>query len=293
MPRLLDPRPVSFVIQGKQFAGELWGNDSAMPVIALHGWLDNCHSFRPMAPHLESIQLLALDMAGHGHSEHRSADASYHIWDDVREILMIANEMGWQQFSLLGHSRGAIIATLIAAVAPERIQGMVLLEGIWPQTMTEQEAPAQLTSFVQRYLSFDGVEKGYKNLDDMVHTRMQGAFALNEPAARLLVERNMEARDGFYYWRTDPRLLMPSPVMLTVKEVESFINTVQCQSLLLVASEGLGKNIDFLRPKLDFRSGLAWACLEGGHHLHLEGSVHEVAERISHFLYASRKGSGL
>jgi pimeloyl-ACP methyl ester carboxylesterase len=290
MPTLLDPRPVSFIVQGKQFAGELWGEEGDPPVIALHGWLDNCHSFRPMAPHLESVQLLALDMAGHGHSEHRSADASYHIWDDVREILMIANEMGWQRFSLLGHSRGAIIATLIAAVAPERIQHMVLLEGIWPQTMTEQEAPGQLASFVRRYLSFDGVERGHKNIDEMIGMRMQGAFALDEPSARLLVERNVEARDGFYYWRTDPRLLMPSPVMFTENEAESFLQSLKCPTLLLLASEGLGKSVGFLQQKLHGTKGLASSCLQGKHHLHMEAAVSEVAQRINHFILRTGVG---
>lgn len=92
------PREFRIEIQGRVFAGECWGSTQDEPVIALHGWLDNCHSFRPLASRLKNIQLLALDMAGHGHSEHRSADASYHIWDDVREILLIAREMGWRNF---------------------------------------------------------------------------------------------------------------------------------------------------------------------------------------------------
>ncbi len=278
------PKAISFLIQGREFVGELWGEEGNTPVIALHGWLDNCHSFRSLAPCLEKIQLLALDMAGHGHSEHRSADASYHIWDDVREVLMIANDMGWDQFVLLGHSRGAIIASLIAAVAPERIKALVLIEGFWPETMMEQDAPKQLEKFMKRYLSSDGVEKGYKSKDVMIEARCRSGFGLGKAAATQLVERNTEYRDGYFYWRTDVRLTMPSPLMLTTEEAESFIKAIHCPTLLLVASEGLAKNIEFLRPKIASNPDLEIMTLEGGHHVHMESGVNAVATAVNSFL---------
>jgi len=280
----LEPRIISFLIQGKEFFAECWGEEGQTPAIALHGWLDNCHSFRPLAPQLENIQLLALDMAGHGHSEHRSADASYHIWDDVREVLMIANDMGWDQFVLIGHSRGAIIASLIAAVAPERVTRLILIEGFWPQTMTAQEAPQQLASFVKRFFSFDGVEKGYKNKEAMMAVRQRGGFALSESAAAQLVERNTEYRDGYFYWRTDMRLTMPSPVMFTIEEAESFISAIRCPTLLLMASQGLGKNRDFLQPKIASNPAINVMILEGQHHMHMEDTTGAVAQALQVFL---------
>jgi len=280
----IEPKAVSFLIQGKEIVGELWGEENPTPVIALHGWLDNCHSFRPLAPHLENIQLLALDMAGHGHSEHRSADASYHIWDDVREVLMIANDMGWDQFILMGHSRGAIIASLVAAVAPERIKKLVLIEGIWPETMADVEAPKQLAKFVNRYLSFDGVQKGYQDKQKMIAGRRRGGFEISESAAAQIVERNTEHRDGYFYWRTDVRLTMPSPMMLTLAEADSFINSIQCPTLLLMASQGLGKKMDFLGPKIAANPSISVMILEGGHHLHMEDARDTVAQAINAFL---------
>jgi pimeloyl-ACP methyl ester carboxylesterase len=279
-----EPKAIHFLVQGKIFAAELYGEDGKTPVIALHGWLDNCHSFRPLAAHLENIQLLALDMAGHGHSEGRSADASYHIWDDVREVLMIANDMGWDRFVLLGHSRGAIIAALVAAVAPERVSCLLLIEGIWPQTATAQESPEQLAKFVHRYLSYDGVEKGYSNRELMIRARQRAGFGLGEKAATQIVERNIEYRDGYFYWLTDARLTMPSPVMLTVEQAECFIKAIQCPTLLLVASEGLGKNLDYLRPKIASNSAISVMILEGGHHMHMEETVVKVAQPLNDFL---------
>src|SRR5690606_41685879 len=61
-------------------------------------------SFDVLAPQLENVHLIALDCAGHGFSGHRS---SYNIWEDVGELFAVADLLGWNEFALLGHSRGA------------------------------------------------------------------------------------------------------------------------------------------------------------------------------------------
>ena len=77
---------------------------------------------------------------------------------------------------------------------------------------------------------------------------------------------------------------MPSPLMLTEKEAESFINAIQCQTLLLMASEGLGKNIDYLQPKVAANPAINVMILEGGHHLHMEHATSTVAQAVNAFL---------
>src|SRR5690606_39616279 len=106
------PTELSFHVDGLQIAAVEWGEPSGLPVLALHGWLDNCASFDALAPLLQGAHVIALDMAGHGQSAHRPGTSPYNIWDDVAEIFAIADQLGWSRFGLLGHSRGAIIAML-------------------------------------------------------------------------------------------------------------------------------------------------------------------------------------
>ena len=69
-----------------ELAAHLFGPEDGVPVIALHGWLDNANSFARLAPKLKGLRIIALDMAGHGHSGHRPPGAGYarhrdHRWD--------------------------------------------------------------------------------------------------------------------------------------------------------------------------------------------------------------------
>ena len=93
-----------------ELAAHLYGPEDGLPVLALHGWLDNAASFARLAPKLEGLRIVALDFAGHGHSEHRSAGAGYALWDYAYDVLQVAEQFGWARFSILGHSMGAITA---------------------------------------------------------------------------------------------------------------------------------------------------------------------------------------
>ena len=49
----------SFDIAGQHLAGKRWRCDGGVPILALHGWLDNCASFDFLAPQLKGVDLVA------------------------------------------------------------------------------------------------------------------------------------------------------------------------------------------------------------------------------------------
>ncbi|MGD8323921.1 MAG: alpha/beta fold hydrolase, partial [Gammaproteobacteria bacterium] len=106
-----EPVERTFDVPGLSLAAREWGTAGELPVIALHGWLDNAGSFDLLAPQLSGVHLIALDCAGHGLSGHRSPDATYNVWQDVPDVFAVASRLGWDRFTLLGHSRGAAIAS--------------------------------------------------------------------------------------------------------------------------------------------------------------------------------------
>ncbi|HAQ73485.1 MAG TPA: alpha/beta hydrolase, partial [Pseudomonas sp.] len=127
-----------------EVAAHLYGPEDGRPVIALHGWLDNAASLSRLAPLLNGVRIVALDLPGHGLSDHRPPGAGYNIWDYAHDILQTAEQFGWQRFSLLGHSLGGIVSVLLAGAMPERIERLALIDGVIPYTGEAESAPRKL-----------------------------------------------------------------------------------------------------------------------------------------------------
>ncbi len=47
-----------------ELAAHLFGPEDGLPVIALHGWLDNAMTYARLAPKLKGLRIVALDLAG-------------------------------------------------------------------------------------------------------------------------------------------------------------------------------------------------------------------------------------
>ncbi|KAF8925531.1 hypothetical protein BGZ58_000735, partial [Dissophora ornata] len=74
--------------------------------IALHGHLDNANSFdilmiQQLGP--EPVEVVSLDLAGHGMSSHRQTE-DYSLWRFVEDVDQVAEQLGWQKHSVIGHS---------------------------------------------------------------------------------------------------------------------------------------------------------------------------------------------
>lgn len=108
-------QPFTLEVQGVHAAGLRAPQREGRRVLALHGWLDNAASFVPLAAQLPALDLVALDLPGHGHSAHLPPGTQYNTPGAICHVLDVADALGWDRFTLLGHSMGAGIASLTAA----------------------------------------------------------------------------------------------------------------------------------------------------------------------------------
>lgn len=252
-----------------EVAAHLYGPDDGKPVIALHGWLDNAATFSRLAPRLQGLRIVALDLPGHGHSGHRPAGAAYNIWDYAHDVLQVAEQFGWQRFSLLGHSMGAIVSVLLAGALPKRIERLALIDGVIPYTGEADSAPRKLGAALEALLAVDDKRKPvYANFDQAVEARMKGVGAVSREAAELLAQRGLMPVPGGYTWRTDARLMLPSAMRLTRAHALAFAAQVACPASLVLAEQGLMNESELT----ELVSGFPFdVCrLPGGHHLHLD-----------------------
>ncbi|MEH6593817.1 MAG: alpha/beta hydrolase [Halioglobus sp.] len=273
---------VSWTVNGLRLSGLSWGRPEQPPLLMLHGWLDNAASFALIAPLLKGFYVVAIDLTGHGQSDRRSADAGYQIWDDLPEILGITDQLGWDTFDLLGHSRGASIAAMLAGAYPERIRHLVLLDAISPEAVSEQLFPVQMRKFLdQKPGLLEAKNRVFASMKEAARQREKGG--LSATAALLLAQRGVEACKGGLTWTTDRRLHGASAVKLTAGQNQAVLDHLTMPTLLLLAEGGrVALHTDF--QALAQRPGFQLETIAGGHHFHMEPPLASLADRIGFFL---------
>lgn len=282
--------PWHLSLQHLDVAGLTWGSPGKPIILCLHGWLDNAASFSRLGPMLADIaHVVAVDLAGHGHSGHRPIGTEYALLEYVRDVASIIATLPVAQVYLVGHSLGGIIASLYASAFPDRVARLVMIDSIGPRALPEGQFVTQLRKALdQRLRSERRPPRIYPTRSDAVAARETGPLALSRWAAERIVERNLQAVDGGFVWRTDPRLRDSSMMYLSEAQVSAYLNQITMPSLLLMAESGglvkwLADN-----DRMEQVKGLQVADVPGSHHCHLEAeSAPAVASAIRNFLIAS------
>ncbi len=252
-----------------RLAARAWGPTDGPPVLALHGWLDNAASFDRLAPLLPGLRLVALDLTGHGRSQHRHPSVVHHFIDWAPEVIAVADALGWAGFSLIGHSMGAGISTLVAGTFPDRVDRLVLLEGAGPLAAEASKAPAQLAAALEdEARAASASARIFPSLDAAVEARLRDSD-LERGTAQLLVERGTVEAEGGVRFTHDPRLRSRSRLRLTEDQVLAFLAAISCPVLALRALQGWPFPEDLVAARLATIRHLETAEVEGGHHVHL------------------------
>ena len=264
-------RPFALETAFGRLTGLRSGREGAPRVLALHGWLDNAASFVPLSGHLRDIDLVALDLPGHGASAHLPLGADYSLAGTVHAVLDVADALGWNRFALLAHSMGAAISSILSAAAPERVERFLAIEALGALSDTAGHTAARLRESVAARRALAGKRlRVFPDVDTAVRARMQ-ANGLSEPVARLLVERGVVAVDGGYSWGSDPRLTITTAVRMIEDQVRDLLANIECPVRVIYADPPPPYFPDALRRE---RAGLLrhgeLFVVPGSHHLHME-----------------------
>ena len=280
------PHECRLPIEGGALAALRWERGDGMRVLALHGWLDNAASFVPLAPLLPGLDLVALDLPGHGRSAHLPPGAEYSLAGTVHAVLDAADALGWDRFAVLGHSMGASIGCLVAAAAPERVTRLVAIEALGALADAEAHTARRLRDAVAARRALRGKRlRVFPDVDGAVQARVQ-ATGLGEPEARLLVERGLRQVEGGHAWSTDQRLTVSTPTRMTEGQVRDLLRNLACPVLAVYAEPAQPY---FPEPLRSERAAVPpdarLVRRPGGHHLHMERPG-EVAAVVGDFLTA-------
>lgn len=271
-----------FTCGGIKLAAKRWGTAGGVPVIALHGWLDNCASFDRLANELgPSVELIALDLAGHGLSDYRSHLGAYNIWQDVVDVLAVADQLNWKSFHLMGHSRGAMAAFLTAGTMPTRVRSLAMLEGICPKVAESNEAPEVLAASVAYLLAFQKRKTHYySTMEEAIQARVNGFIPVQIDVASALAERGVERDQRGYFWRYDPKLLIGSEVRFNLEQVNAFARRLPKNKLLVTGDKGLVVTEPAIMQWLPSIADLNILSLEGDHYVHTGEGLGQIVPKL-------------
>lgn len=271
------------------YAVQCWGDPEDFPILALHGWLDNSESFSVLAEQLNGVYLIAPDLAGHGLTHQRLGFAEYALWSETNELFAIADALGLVQFALLGHSRGAMMAHMLAGIVPERISHVILLDAIVPDSITIKD---MLPRIRKRYQVIKNIAHSTSYFGDRaaaVRARCQSEFgSISRDNAERLAKRGVSEKNGQYYWHADSKLKVYPSIGLTAEQIKHLLSAVAAPTLALVANQGLVQQQDGAQAKLSEdviqANGIVVKMIDDGHFLHMSDSAGVVASEISRFI---------
>ncbi|KAK4020188.1 hypothetical protein OUZ56_002181 [Daphnia magna] len=292
----LPPSPQDIEIQmtwGK-VAAKAWGPVNGRPLIAIHGWLDNCGTFDTLIPLLpKDLRIIAVDIPGHGLSSHFPPDIAYNYVDTLLAVERMFEHFQWKKCSFLVHSLGGATAMLYAGVFPDKVEKVICLDIIRATPTISATMDVRLRKTVGKLLKYEadiiaGPEEPI-SYESAVERWVSGTFgSLDEKACRILCQRGLKKLDGGYVFSRDRRLLA-APLAFIPKEDQLILARKTTADVLVIKfidgpyfedPEDYQEHMEALRTS---SKCVRYVEIEGKHHTHLT-HPETVAPIINDFL---------
>ena len=287
-----DPREIELQCpNGRSYSAMTWGDPSGERIIGLHGWMDNAATFAALAPLLEGVYLVSLDLPGHGKTARLPDGVYYHYIDHLSDLDAALASLGWERCVLLGHSMGGTLVTTYAAAFPDRISRAISIDALGPMFGAPDQFVDRIRNGVESRARYrPSSQRFFSSLEQAVDARRANG-GLSEFAANHLARRGVEQLPQGWTWRVDRRHRLPSLAFHAEEQITALLATVVAPTLVISAEDthipGLPEIIERRFGQLQRGQLLK---LTGGHHLHLDNAS-ACADAINTFLLEQHAGT--
>jgi pimeloyl-ACP methyl ester carboxylesterase len=231
----------------------------------LHGVTTWWQTFLPGLPNFViRYHTYALDLRGHGESGR--TPGNYSLSNDVADVVAFLRDRVQEPAVLLGWSLGGMVATCVAAAAPELVRALVL----------EDPPLAMLT---EDDSSLAGISEGFGRLHDVlmqegsIDDRRASLAALNPESDDVQHRRRLKMYRGF-----DPEhlMLIVEKRRFDQKRLDDVLPKIICPVLLVQADVSAGGALDdqTVQAARALLADCAFVQMQGvGHGIHAEQPV--------------------
>ncbi len=279
-------QPFSFQTGTQTLRGLTFGHGEEA-VVALHGWLDNAHSYIPM---LENAKLnhtwYCIDFPGHGLSDWRSNDAHYYFIDYIDDVYKFIESLEVSKVHLVGHSMGAMVAGVFASCFPEKVASVNFIEGIGGVTTNSNDVSSQLRKAIlnRARVSTKG-PRAFESKAHIISARLASGD-LEYAQAELLMSRNSYEKAGKWYLTTDPKLKNHSGFRFDEAQCIATIKQIQAPCQLILGEQGFPFVKQNLKAYGKYYKELKIHQIPGGHHCHMQNpalTLEHIHAFIEHY----------
>jgi pimeloyl-ACP methyl ester carboxylesterase len=94
-------------------------------VIALHGWFGSALGWGHLADYLNTAQFSYVFPDLRGYGSRRDEPGEFTMAEAAADALELADDLGWDRFSVIGHSMSGVAIQHVLDQAPERVRRLV------------------------------------------------------------------------------------------------------------------------------------------------------------------------
>ncbi|MBM7692986.1 2-succinyl-6-hydroxy-2,4-cyclohexadiene-1-carboxylate synthase [Peribacillus deserti] len=253
------------------------------PLVLLHGFTGSSANWENPSQFLpENLQLIAIDIIGHGQTDSPADVSRYSMSRVVEDLKQILDILNIDLAVVLGYSMGGRLALSFAAAYPERINALIL-ESSSPGLKTEQErrdrrqSDWNLAGFIE--------EKGVKAFIDY-----WGQIPLFQSQQLLLSKETQELIEKQRLNNSQPGLSNSLRGMGTGAQPSLWESMENLNFPVLLLTGSLDKKFCTIAKEMnELLTASEWVIIENaGHAVHVE-QPEKFGKIVSDFL-ANRKG---
>jgi pimeloyl-ACP methyl ester carboxylesterase len=181
---------------GRRLSALVWG-DRPPELVLLHGGAQNAHTWDTVALALDR-PLVAIDLPGHGHSDHRD-DGPFSPRQNAADVAVAIRALAPDAAMVVGMSLGGLTAIGLTSVAPDLVRRLVLVD-VTPGVDRDKAAP--IARFIAGPDTFDSFDAILARTIEFNPTRTESSLR------RGVLHNAVERDDGRWVWRYQrPRLM--------------------------------------------------------------------------------------
>jgi pimeloyl-ACP methyl ester carboxylesterase len=181
---------------GRSVSALVWG-DAPPELVLLHGGAQNAHTWDTVAMALDR-PLLAVDLPGHGHSDHRD-DGPFGPRQNAEDVAVAVRALAPNARMVVGMSLGGLTSIALTSHAPDLVPRLVLVD-VTPGVDRDKAAP--IAQFIAGPDTFESFDEILARTIEFNPTRSESSLR------RGVLHNAIERDDGRWVWRYQrPRML--------------------------------------------------------------------------------------